>query len=368
MSTRYMTRALKLANRAQGRTSPNPAVGAVVVRDGVVVGEGATQPPGQAHAEVVALSQAGAAAKGADLYVTLEPCAFQGRTPPCTDAIIAAGIRQVSIGVLDPHPQVNGRGVERLRDAGIRVSVGISERQARRCHEAYLHSVQTGLPFVTLKMAMSLDGKVATGDSESIYLTGEAARTHVHELRDRSDAIVVGVNTVVADDPRLTTRLARSDVRHPRRYILDSQGRTPLNARILDPDLPGRTTIVTTDAVAADRLGEYSARGATVWSLPPKEGRVDLPEFLRKLGAEGVRSVLLEGGPTLAGSFLIADCVQKLLVFVAPLLVGSDDVPSLLAGRDGSVLGKAQRFHFSSVRRIGPDVLLTAYLKGTALD
>ena len=368
MSTRYMTRALKLADRAQGRTSPNPAVGAVVVRDGAVVGEGATQPPGQAHAEVVALSQAGAAAKGAELYVTLEPCAFQGRTPPCTDAIIAAGIRHVSIGVLDPHPRVNGRGVERLRDAGIRVSVGISEPQARRCHEAYLHSVQTGLPFVTLKMAMSLDGKVATGDSESIYLTGNAARAHVHELRDRSDAIVVGVNTVIADDPRLTTRLARSDVRHPRRYILDSQGRTPLSARILDPDLPGRTTIVTTDAVAADRLGEYSARGATVWSLPPKEGRVDVPEFLRKLEAEGVRSVLLEGGPTLAGSFLRANCVQKLLVFVAPLLVGSDDVPSLLAGRDGSVLGNARRFHFSSVRRIGPDVLLTAYLKGTALD
>ena len=368
MSTRYMTRALKLAIRAQGRTSPNPAVGAVVVRDGAVVGEGATQPPGQAHAEVVALSQAGDAAKGAELYVTLEPCAFQGRTPPCTDAIIAAGIRNVSIGVLDPHPRVNGRGVERLRDAGIRVSVGINEPQARRCHEAYLHSVRTGLPFVTLKMAMSLDGKVATGDGETTYLTGNAARTHVHELRDRSDAIVVGVNTVIADDPRLTTRLARSDVRHPRRYILDSQGRTPLSARILDPDLPGRTTMVTTDAVAADRLRQYSARSAIVWSLPPKEGRVDLPEFLRKLGAEGVRSVLLEGGPTLAGSFLRANCVQKLLVFVAPLLVGSDDVPSLLAGRDDSVLGNTRRFHFSSVRRIGPDVLLTAYLKGTALD
>ena len=297
MPARYMTQALKLADRAQGRTSPNPAVGAVVVRDGVVVGEGATQPPGQAHAEVVALCQAGDAAKGADLYVTLEPCAFQGRTPPCTDAIIAAGIRHVSIGVLDPHPRVNGRGVERLRDAGIGVRVGMSEPQARRCHEAYLHSVVTGLPFVTLKMAMSLDGKVATGDSESIYLTGEAARTHVHELRDRSDAIVVGVNTVIADDPRLTTRLARSDVRHPRRYILDSQGRTPLSARILDPDLPGRTTIVTTDAVAADRLGEYSARGATVWLLPPKEGRVDVPEFLRKLGAEGYPLSAARGRP-----------------------------------------------------------------------
>ena len=368
MSIPFMTRALKLADRAQGRTSPNPAVGAVVVRDGVVVGEGATQPPGQAHAEVMALSQAGDAAKGAELYVTLEPCAFQGRTPPCTDAIIVAGIRHVSIGVLDPHTRVNGQGVERLRDAGIRVSVGMSEPQARRCHEAYLHSVRTGLPFVTLKMAMSLDGKVATGDGETVYLTGNAARTHVHELRDRSDAIVVGVNTVIADDPRLTTRLARSDVRHPRRYILDSQGRTPLSARILDQDLPGRTTMVTTDAVAADRLGQYSARGATVWLLPPKEGRVDVPEFLRKIGAEGVRSVLLEGGPTLAGSFLRANCVQKLLVFVAPLLVGSDDVPSLLAGRDDSVLGNARRFHFSSVRRIGPDVLLTAYLKGADLD
>ena len=368
MSIPFMTRALKLADRVQGRTSPNPAVGAVVVKNGVVIGEGATQPPGQAHAEVMALSEAGAAAKGAELYVTLEPCAFQGRTPPCTDAIIAAGIRHVSIGVLDPHPQVNGRGVERLRDAGIGVSVGMSETQARRCHEAYLHSVRTGLPFVTLKMAMSLDGKVATGDDETMYLTGNAARTHVHELRDRSDAIVVGVNTVIADDPRLTTRLARSDVRHPRRYVLDSQGRTPLHARILDPDLPGRTTIVTTGAVAADRLRQYSARGATVWSLPPKEGRVDLLEFLRKLEAEGIRSVLLEGGPTLAGSFLRANCVQKLLVFVAPLLVGSDDVPSLLAGRDGSIFGNARRFHFSSVRRIGPDVLLTAYLKGVDLD
>ena len=358
MSNDYMTRALDLAEQAQGRTSPNPAVGAVVVRDGVVVGEGATQPPGQAHAEVMALNQAGNSARDADLYVTLEPCAFQGRTPPCTDAIIAAGIRCVSIGVLDPHPRVNGRGVARLRDAGIQVSVGVNAERARQCHETYLYSVKTGLPFVTLKMAMSADGKVATGNNETTYLTSDGARTFVHELRDRSDAIVVGVNTVIADDPRLTTRLPRPDVNHPRRFILDSWGRTPVCARILRPDLPGATTIVTTKAVAADRLEQYRTRNADVWSLPSRDERVDVPSFLRRLGAEGVRSVLLEGGPTLAAAFLAAGCVQKLLLFIAPILVGSDAAPSLLTGGLDSV----RRFHFSSVRQIGPDVLLTAYL------
>lgn len=363
MSLRFMTRALELADRAQGRTSPNPAVGAVVVRDGVVVGEGATQPPGQDHAEVVALAQAGAAAAGADLYVTLEPCAFQGRTPPCTDAIIAAGIRHVSIGVLDPHPHVNGQGVARLRAAGIRVRVGIDAARARRCHEAYLYSVQAGRPAVTLKMAVSADGKVATGDRGRPYLTGEAARAHVHDLRDRSDAIVVGVDTVIADDPRLTTRLDRADVHHPRRFVFDSRGRTPLDARLLHADLPGRTTIVTTDAADPNRLQAYCTRGADVWALPSAAERVDVSAFLDRLSAEGIRSVLLEGGPTLATAFLNAHCVQKLLLFVAPILVGSDDVPSLLPGLEGGGLAAVRRFQFSSIKRIGHDVLLTAYLK-----
>ncbi len=357
-----MTRALALAERAQGRTSPNPAVGAVIARDGAVVGEGATQPPGQAHAEVVALTQAAAAAQGADLYVTLEPCAFQGRMPPCTDAIIAAGIRQVSIGVLDPHPQVNGKGVARLRDAGIRVSVGVEEAQARRCHEAYLHSIKTGLPFVTLKMAMSIDGKVAALEGESPYLTGDAARTSVHELRDRSDAIVVGVGTVSADDPLLTTRLPQSEVHHPRRFVLDSRGRTPLGARILSADLPGQTTIVTTEDATADRLQQYRERGANVWMLPSAYGRVDVARFLQQLGAEGVRSLLLEGGPTLAGTFLNTNSVQKLMLFIAPLLVGSDDAPSLISGHDSAGRAAMRRFRFSSVQQIGADVLLTAYV------
>jgi diaminohydroxyphosphoribosylaminopyrimidine deaminase/5-amino-6-(5-phosphoribosylamino)uracil reductase len=363
MSARYMTRAVELAERAHGRTSPNPAVGAVIVRDGTVVGEGVTQPPGQAHAEVMALNQAGSAALDADLYVTLEPCSFQGRTPPCTDAIIAAGIRHVHVGVLDPHPQVNGQGVARLRAAGIHVSVGVQEAKARRCHEAYLHSIRTGLPFVTLKMAMSIDGKVAAPESQSTYLTGKEALAQVHELRDRSDAIVVGVNTVIADDPRLTTRLERADVSHPRRYILDSRGRTPLTARVLDPDLPGESTVVTTDAVAADALQAFRARAAGVWSLPADDGRVDLSAFLQRLSQEGVCSVLLEGGPTLAAAFLNAKCVQKLLLFVAPLLVGSEKAPSLLGDRNGQALAAMQRFHFASVKQIGQDVLLTAYLR-----
>ncbi len=364
MPTDFMTRALALAAQAQGRTSPNPAVGAVVARDGVIVGEGATQPPGQAHAEIVALNQAGDDAQGADLYVTLEPCAFQGRTPPCTEAIIAAGIRRVRIGVLDPHPQVNGKGVARLRAAGIQVSTGVHEAQARQCHEAYLYSIRIGLPFVTLKMAMSADGKVATGKSNMPYLTGKAARTLVHELRDRSDAIVVGADTVIADDPRLTTRLPRDDVHHPRRFILDSRGRTPLDATVLQPDLPGRTTVVTSESAPAERLQALRAQEAAVWSLPARDGGVDLLAFLQQLGAEGVRSVLLEGGPTLAGAFLNAHRVQKLLLFVAPLLVGRDDLPALLAGRHQPALTATRGFHFSSVRRIGSDVLLTAYLNG----
>ena len=360
----FMTRALNLAERAQGRTSSNPAVGAVIARDGVVVGEGFTQPPGQPHAEVMALEQAGAATRGADLYVTLEPCAFYGRTPPCADAIIAAGIARVHVGVLDPHPQVNGQGAARLRAAGIAVDVGVKGAQARRCHEAYLYSMRTGRPFVTLKMAMSADGKAAARDGETRYLTGQAALAHVHELRDRSDAIVVGVGTVIADDPRLTTRLARPDVHHPRRFILDSRGTTPLSARILQPDLPGETTIVATRAAPAERLQEYRARGAIVWLLPASKGRIDLAEFLRALHAAGVRSALLEGGPTLAAAFLNQNHVRKFLLFVAPLLVGNDVAPPLLDGHGAGTLAAARRFHFTSVKRIGPDVLLAAYLHG----
>jgi len=352
-----MARALRLAARGQGRTSPNPMVGAVIVSGDTAVGKGYHKEIGGPHAEIWALREAGDQAAGATLYVTLEPCSHQGRTPPCTDAIIQAGIRKVVAAVGDPNPQVCGKGFEQLRRAGMRVEVGVLEEDARRLNAAYFKHVQTGLPFVSLKAAMSLDGKIATVSGESRWITGEKARAVGHRLRASHDAVLVGIGTVLADDPQLTVRRARG--RSPLRVVVDSAGRTPLDAALLSADEVPPVITVGEDA-PVERIDKLRQAGADVWMLPCAEGRVDLPALMRRLGKRDVQSILVEGGGTLSAALLAADMVDRVYFFLAPMIIGGRDAPTPVDGEGKSALADALRLGNMRTRRIGDDLLIGA--------
>jgi diaminohydroxyphosphoribosylaminopyrimidine deaminase/5-amino-6-(5-phosphoribosylamino)uracil reductase len=360
-----MRRALDLARSVKGRTSPNPAVGAVLVRDGEVVGEGATLPPGQAHAERVALDAAGARARGATLYVTLEPCSHWGRTPPCAGALVDAGVATVHLATLDPNPGVAGRGRAWLERAGIETTVGDGQDEARALNADFARWITTRRPYVVAKLATSLDGKIATRTGESRWITGPEARAEGHRLRDRVDAILVGVGTVLADDPELTTRLpdAGRPLHHPLRLVLDSTGRTPLAARLLGRDLPGRTAICTTERSAPAWRGAVAAAGAEVLVLPEREGRVDPEALLDALGRRGVTSLLVEGGATVHGAFFDAGLVDRVVAFVAPLVIGGAGAPSPVGGKGPASLAEAGRLLEAEVRRVGVDTLIAGVLR-----
>ena len=357
-----MTRAIELARSALGSTSPNPAVGAVVVQNGAVVGEGYTLPPGQRHAEIGALARAGPSARGATLFCTLEPCCHYGRTPPCTDAIIAAGVSRVVYAVRDPNPRVSGGGESALRAAGIAV-----ERQtnpeAEELHEAFAKHITTGLPFVVAKFAMSLDGKIATRTGSSQWITGPAARARVQRMRKEMDAIMVGIGTTLADDPQLTARDAEGEPLpsnlQPVRIIVDSSARTPPNARMLNQ--PGRTIIATAAGVPRDRVARLEDVGADVREFPGSDGRVDLRKMLKFVGGQGIVSVLVEGGGLVLGATLDAGLIDKVCAFVAPMLIGGAGAPSPVAGSGAAVIADALRLERTRIEPIGPDWLITGY-------
>lgn len=356
-----MRRALALARRAEGWTSPNPMVGAVLVKDGRVVGEGYHRRAGTPHAEAHALARAGEAARGATLYVNLEPCSHYGRTPPCADALIRAGVARVVAAMQDPNPRVAGRGLARLREAGVQVEVGLLEREARRLNEAFCKHVTTGLPFTVLKTAMSLDGKIATRTGHSRWITGEAARAEAHRLRHRADAVLVGVGTVLADDPRLTVRLPGGPWKNPWRVVVDSFLRTPPGAAMLQEE--GRTIIATTAAAPARARAALQEAGAEVWLLPGKD-RVDLPALWRRLGEEGVTHLLVEGGGEINAALLAAGLVDKVVAFVAPRIVGGQAAPGPVGGAGAATMEEALELADLSVRRVGRDVMLSGYLGG----
>ena len=314
----WMARAVELAARARGWTSPNPMVGAVVVRDGAVVSEGWHERAGEAHAEVVALDDAGNAAQGADIYVTLEPCSHRGRTPPCVDGIIASGIRRVVCAHLDPDPRVNGRGVARLREAGIAVEVGVGEQQARRLNEHYLHWKRTGRPWVTLKWAQTLDGQVATGTGSSQWITGEAARKDAHRQRSEHDAVLVGIGTALADDPALDVR--HVDGHQPAHIVLDPSLELPDSARLVVPD---RTTIVCGEDASTAKAKGWERRGVRVVRVPNDGGNLDLDATLTALGAMDILGVLVEGGPTVATALIRAGLVNRVIAYIAPKIAGT---------------------------------------------
>ena len=360
----YMARALSLAHQAVGATSPNPPVGAVVVKEGQIAGEGHTLPPGQNHAEVVALQKAGQRARNAILYVTLEPCCFYGRTPPCTNAIIEAGINEVHIATRDPNPKVNGKGKAELEAAGINVSLEETEEQTRALYEAYTKHVTVGMPFVIAKFAMTLDGKIATHTGDSQWVTGPTARRRVQQLRSKCDAIMVGINTVLHDDPKLTARDGDDHPlsRQPLRVVVDSHARTPLTARLLGE--LGDALIAVAGADQA-RVAALNDTGAQVLSLPePTNERVDLPSLLATLGQRGIVRLLIEGGGTLLGSLFDQNLIDKVFAFIAPRIVGGQKAPSPVEGRGISTLAEAISLQRVTMESMGEDFLVIGYPSG----
>mgnify|MGYP001078325239 CR=1 FL=1 len=357
----YMAHALSLARLALGNTSPNPAVGAVIVKDGAIVGEGYTQPPGFAHAEVMALNEAGERARGATMYVTLEPCCHFGRTPPCTKAIIDSGIAEVHIATIDPNPLVSGKGKDELEKARIKTSLGEHEEEARELNEAYIKFITAGLPFVTVKFAMSLDGKIATRNGDSKWISSEESRGYVHRLRKISDAIMVGVNTVIIDDPQLTARVGGEIERQPLRVIVDSQGRTPLNARVFQS--PGRALLAVGESIAQDRVRQLEEAGAEVMRLPSRDGLVDIEELLRALGRMEITSVLVEGGGTLLGSFFDLRLVDKVFAFISPIIIGGEKAKVVAGGKGIDKISQALCLSRVRVERFGQDVMVSGYVE-----
>lgn len=353
----YMNLALQLAAAASGQTDTNPVVGCVIVKDGRIVGVGAHLKQGEGHAEVLALNMAGTHARNATAYVTLEPCSHYGRTSPCCERLITEGVVRVVVAAQDPNPLVAGRGIARLREAGVQVQVGLLEERANAMNEVFNKFIVTGLPFVTLKTALTLDGKIATRTGHSRWITGAGAREVVHTLRHRHSAIMVGAGTVLADDPELTTRMAVPGLQ-PMRIVIDSQLRTPDNARVLNEEAP--KLIITTEAADEGKVARLTAAGVEVLRCGAGP-RVDLGAAMRELGNKGISSILLEGGGVLNGAMLEARLIDKLMLFYAPLIVGSAGATSIFEWKGPSVMSAALRLKQVSIESYDGDWCVTGY-------
>jgi diaminohydroxyphosphoribosylaminopyrimidine deaminase/5-amino-6-(5-phosphoribosylamino)uracil reductase len=353
----FMGRALELARRGLGLASPNPMVGAVLVSGGHVVGEGWHEGPGTRHAEVVALDQARDAARGATLYTTLEPCAHQGRTPPCAPRIASAGVARMVSAVQDPNPAVDGRGFDILRESGVDVEQGLLEEAASRQIAGFLKHTRTGLPYVILKAALSLDGKAAARDGSSQWITGPEARADAHLLRAAADAIVVGVGTAVADDPSLTVRSHGYRGRQPLRVVLDGQGRTPSTAKIFDGAAP--VLIATTDH-GRDRREEWERAGAEVVEFDRGTSQVSLPDLMEDLGKRDVQTALIEGGPTVWASSVEERIADRIVLYFGSKLLGGRDASGMLEGAGVAGIEDAWRVRIADVRMVGEDLRVEA--------
>jgi diaminohydroxyphosphoribosylaminopyrimidine deaminase/5-amino-6-(5-phosphoribosylamino)uracil reductase len=368
---RFMRLALRLARRGQGHTAPNPMVGAVVVKNGKIIGRGWHRRAGQPHAEIEAIRDARRGAgieaanritRGATLYVTLEPCCTHGRTPPCTDAIGAAGIKHVVAAVRDPNPEHCGKGLRILKRAGIAVTSGVLARQAERLNEAFNHWIVHESPFVIVKAAMSLDGKIATVTGESKWITGGQARRYAMKLRARSDAALVGVNTIIKDDPSLTIRISGFAGKSLRRIVLDPAARTPLTSKVVSDASAHLTTIVATQAAPPGRLAALRRR-ASVLIAPAPGGIIDLRWLLRKLGREKVTQLLVEGGGETHAFFLLRGLAQRIVFFYAPLVLCGSDAPKAVAGEGLAEAAEKLALREVEWRRLGPDLVLTGTLE-----
>ena len=358
----FMRVALDLARNAIGRTSPNPLVGAVIVREGRIVGAGWHRKAGTPHAEIHALNMAGDLAKGATLYVTLEPCSHYGRTGPCAEAVVKAGIKRVVIGMGDPNPKVAGKGIAILERAGIEVRCGVLEDEARALNEVFLKWIAVQKPFVVLKTAMSLDGKIATHTGKSQWITGEAARRRVHEYRDTYDGIMVGIGTVLADNPSLTARLPDGQGKNPVRIVVDSKARTPLDANLVT-DGAALTIIAVTAKASQERVQALKDKGVAIMVAGDGE-QVDMDLLMQKLGEMEICSVFVEGGGQVNFSLLKAGLVDKVHAFIAPKLIGGREALTPVEGEGFAELTEAVELEHTTVETIGQDILLTGYVKG----
>lgn len=356
---KYMKQALLLARKGAGRVSPNPMVGAVVVRDGGVVGSGFHRVFGGPHAEVEALKDAGERALGADLYVTLEPCCHYGKTPPCTEAVIGSGVRRVFVGMIDPHPSVSGEGIKKIQQAGIDVTTGILEKDCRTVNESFIKFTTARLPFVTLKTALSMDGKTATYCRDSKWISGKRSRKTVHRLRSHSDAVMVGIETVMADDPLLTVRLDGCKTRQPLRIVVDSRLRIPLESRMLGDNV----VIATVEGNSkTEKAGKLIARGVELIETPAKQNRVDLRALMQRLADRDIASILLEGGSELNGSALEAGLVDKVIIFYAPKIIGGAKAPGMVGGEGIKSVADAIGIERITLRRVDDDIMVQGYI------
>ena len=362
IDNKYMEMALQLAARGRGNTSPNPLVGAVLVKGGQVVGSGYHQAAGAPHAEVVALQEAGPEAAGCTLYVNLEPCCHHGRTPPCVEAILKAGVQKVVVAMTDPNPQVNGKGVKFLQDRGIEVKTGVLAGEARQLNEVFIKYVTSGEPFVLVKTAMSMDGKIATHTGDTRWITGEKARHWVQRLRSEVDGVVVGIETVLRDDPALTTRLEDDPAaRDAARIIVDSKGRLPLDARIINPTSTAPTILAVSDKASRQHILQLRDLGVEVWELPTRQGGICLKSLLKALGEQQFSYLLVEGGGTLNYSFLEENLIDKLCLFVAPMVCGGSKAPTPFGGKGVDRLSEAWGIFQLKVEEFGGDLLLSGY-------
>jgi diaminohydroxyphosphoribosylaminopyrimidine deaminase/5-amino-6-(5-phosphoribosylamino)uracil reductase len=354
----WMRKVLRLAEKGRGHTSPNPMVGAIVLKDGKVVAKGYHKKAGEDHAEIVALQRAGEEARGATLYLNLEPCAHFGKTPPCAPRVVEKGIQRVVIGMEDPNPLVKGKGVEILRKAGLNVEVGVLEKQCRRLNEAFCKYISQKIPFVILKVAATLDGKIATRDGESKWISGETSRRLVHKLRSQVDGTLVGIGTVLKDNPLLTARVSGGN--DPYRIILDSRLRIPGEAKVIGTD-PSKAIIAATELAAMERREELEKSGVRILIVNSKGGRVDLKCCLSKLGEMGITSLLVEGGSQVNGSFLDEGYIDKLILFLSPKIMGDQKAPGIFGGSGVSDLQRAVVLREIKVKKVGEDVFLEGY-------
>ncbi len=355
----YMKLAMKLALKAKGKTSPNPMVGAVVVKHERIIGRGYHEKAGSPHAEIIALDEAGKNAKGAILYVTLEPCTHFGRTPPCVYRIIQSGVRQVYIGMIDPNPLNNGKGIEMLRQQHIKVQVGFLEKELKRINEAFIKHITRKMPFVTVKVGQSLDGKIASRTGDSKWITSDKSRIFAHKMRRDYDAIVVGVNTVLRDNPKLNAWFSR---KHPVKVIIDSQLSTPRDANIFS----GNSKVII--AILASRPGQETdnrdvlAKKAQILEVKEKGGQVNLKDTFKKLATMGIANVLVEGGGTLIGSLFDEGLVDKILFFISPKIIGGKEATSSVMGLGIARVEKAVKLKEVKIRRLGEDFLVEGYV------
>lgn len=358
-----MQQAIALAKLALGQVSPNPAVGAVIVKDGEVVGQGYTHPPGSSHAEIMALRQAGERAKGAAMYVTLEPCCHYGRTPPCTAAIISSGINEVHTAIIDPNRKVSGKGLEELEQAGVNVFLGEHSEEASEIIEAYAKFITTGKPFVIAKFAMSLDGKIATKSGDSKWISNDKSRRHVHLLRHSCDAVMVGINTVLTDNPLLTARCSLQGgiaKKQPLRVIVDTMGRTPLTAKVFNE--PGVVLLALGKKVSSSQKTAYTIQGAEVFELSSRKGMVDLTELLTELGQKQITSVLAEGGASLLGSLFDKHLIDKVVAYIAPIIIGGEKARTALGGKGVDKVVNSFKLERIKTEQFDNDLMITGYI------